>query len=186
MNLTIGASNHSKQQRQKDDFYATEPKAIRELLKVYNEFNNNIWECCCGQGHLSEELKSNGYDVMSSDKINRNYGNVIDIFDIKENNRDVITNPPYKIAKEVIEHLLNISDKNIIIAMLLKVQFLEGKGRKDFFKKYPMKYLYISSSRIRTCKNGDFEKYKNVNSIAYGWYIWEVGNKEETKIRWFN
>jgi len=186
MNLTIGASNHSNRIREENDFYATEPKAINELLKVYKYFNSNIWECCCGKGHLSEELKKHSYNVYSSDLINRGYGKVESVFKKEYNNYDIITNPPFKIAEKIIEHLFKISENKVRICMLLKVQFLEGKKRKEFFKKYPMKYLYVSSSRIRTCKNGNFEKYKNVNSIAYAWYIWEVGNKEETKIRWFN
>ena len=185
MNLTIGASNHSSAEREENDFYATEPKAIRELLKVYNDFQSNIWECCCGEGHLSKELINVGYNVISSDIKDRGYGDVLNVFDKTKNSYDIITNPPYKNAKDVIEHLINISNNGVKICMLLKVQFLEGKGRKMFFRDTPLKYVYVSSSRIRTCKNGHFEKYKNVNSIAYAWFIWEVGYNGDTKLKWF-
>jgi hypothetical protein len=34
--------------------------------------------------------------------------------------------------------------------------------------------------------NGDFEKYKRMNAVAYAWFIWEKGNHEEPIIKWFN
>ena len=39
--LRLGASNHSANERQKDDYYATEPKATELLLEV-EEFCPNI------------------------------------------------------------------------------------------------------------------------------------------------
>ena len=54
--VTLGASNHVEEERQEDDFYATDPTAIDDLLR-YETFNKNIWECACGQGHLAERLK---------------------------------------------------------------------------------------------------------------------------------
>ena len=61
----LGASNHVQEERQGEDFYATDPIAIRELLK-YEKFNNDVWECACGQGHLSKELIKAGYNVRST------------------------------------------------------------------------------------------------------------------------
>ena len=40
----IGASNHSKCERQAEDYYATESKAV-DLLVGVEKFSNNIWEC---------------------------------------------------------------------------------------------------------------------------------------------
>jgi hypothetical protein len=70
--------------------------------------------------------------------------------------------------------------------MFLKVQFLEGKARREMFEKYPPKKIYISSSRLRCAMNGDFEKYAKSNAVAYAWFIWEKGYKGETTVRWFN
>lgn len=36
--------------------------------------HKNVWECSCGQGHLSEVLNKNGYNVKSTDLIDRGYG----------------------------------------------------------------------------------------------------------------
>ena len=68
-----GASNHTDEVRQQNDYYATEPKAVELLLQV-ETFNKNIWECACGEGHMSEVLLANGYNVRSTDLIDRGYG----------------------------------------------------------------------------------------------------------------
>lgn len=44
---TLGASNHTDNEREANDFYATEPKAA-ELLLSLETFAENIWECACG------------------------------------------------------------------------------------------------------------------------------------------
>lgn len=43
--INIGASNHSKNERQSEDYYATDPIAAKLLLKVEPELNN-IWGVC--------------------------------------------------------------------------------------------------------------------------------------------
>lgn len=53
---TLAASNHSNSEREKNDFYATDPKAI-DLLLEKEKFSDLIWEPACGQGHLSKRLE---------------------------------------------------------------------------------------------------------------------------------
>lgn len=43
LGLLLGASNHTDADRQAEDFYATDPKAVELLLKHYNEFQKDIW-----------------------------------------------------------------------------------------------------------------------------------------------
>lgn len=72
--------------------------------------------------------------------------------------------------------------------MFLKLQFLEGKKRKEMFDKYPPKYVYVFSERQRCAMNGDFNKYINNGgthgAVAYCWYVWEKGFSGEPIIRW--
>lgn len=77
----MGASNHSGHERQNEDYYATEPKATA-LLCGLEKFNADIWEPACGEGHISEELKRNGYNVLSTDLVDRGYGGVGDFLSI--------------------------------------------------------------------------------------------------------
>lgn len=181
-----GASNHSDGERQADDYYATEPKATELLLGV-EKFNHTIWECACGGGHISEVLKKHGHNVFSSDIVNRGYEetSILDFLKWSDNNPlDIVTNPPYKLAKEFVEHALNISEDGVKVAMFLKLTFLESQSRRNLFEKYPPKTLYVSSSRLQCAKNGDFEKYKGTNAVAYGWYVWEKGFKGNPEIKW--
>lgn len=182
-----GASNHTEDERQIDDFYATEPKATRLLLGK-EKFSEYVWEPACGKGHMSEVLKQGGYIVLSSDLIYRGYEGTVLLDFLKEtktNTKDIITNPPYKYAKDFVEHALEISEDGVKIAMFLKLTFLESKSRKSLFEKYPFKTLYVSSERLHCAKNGDFEKYgKKGTAVAYGWYVWEKGFQGKPTIEW--
>ena len=186
---TLGASNHTDKERENDDFYATEPKAT-ELLCEVEKFEHPIWECACGQGHMSEVLLEHGYQVYSSDLIDRGYGAQVDFLKTTSTNLpwDIVTNPPYKYAKEFIEKALEIVADGCKVAMFLKVQFLEGKGRKILFTENPPKTIYVSSSRLLCAKNAEFEKMieGGGSAIAQAWYIWEKGYKGNTVIKWIN
>lgn len=71
---TLGASNHTEKEREINDYYATDPIAVDALLQGGAELNHKIWECSAGQGHLSERLIELGYEVRSTDLIDRGYG----------------------------------------------------------------------------------------------------------------
>ena len=182
----IGASNHVKEERQTEDYYATNPKAA-EILLQEETFNKDIWECCCGEGHLSKVFEIYGYNVKSSDLINRGYGDVFDFLSTenKEWEGDIITNPPYSLAKDFILKALQIIPQGNKVAMFLKLTFLESQSRKKMFTDIPPKTLYVSSSRIQCAKNGDFDLYPS-SATAYGWYVWEKGFKGNTIIKWIN
>lgn len=71
--VTLGASNHTDKKRESNDFYATDPIAIDKLVKAIH-LPHKIWECACGTGCLSDRLKDFGYDVVSTDLVDRGYG----------------------------------------------------------------------------------------------------------------
>lgn len=187
---TLGASNHVAEERQHEDYYATDPNAASLLLEV-ETFSNNIWECACGEKHLSHVFEDAGYTVRSSDIVDR-CGN--EIFDFLSDDNtdgwvgDIITNPPYKYASEFIEKALSIVPDGNKVAMFLKVQFLEGKSRKELFAKYPPKVVYVSSSRIPCAKNGDFNALERSggSAVAYAWFVWEKGFNGDPVIKWIN
>lgn len=183
---TLGASNHVDHERAEYDYYATEPKAM-ELLLAEEIFSPTVWECACGEGHLSKVLLDHGYGVKSSDLIYRNFGEG-EIDFLKQNKTcyvDIITNPPYKYAKEFVEHAIEILEEGRKVAMFLKLTFLEGKARKELFLKAPPKKVYVLSSRLKCAKNGKFEKTGS-SAAAYAWFVWEKGYKGYPTIRWIN
>lgn len=188
--VTLGASNHSEGERQENDYYATDPHALEIFLDKLKEdgieLHNQIWECACGEGNLSEVLKNKGYDVLSTDLIDRGYG--IGNKDFLETSNidikaDILTNPPYKYAKEFVEKALELQVNDYYTIMFLKIQFLEGQARKELFKKYPPKYVYVNSTRQTCYINGDMSK-KMSSATCYCWYIWKKGFNGEPIIRW--
>jgi hypothetical protein len=186
---TLGSSHHTEDDREGNDYYATDPRAIEMLLEL-EKFSHRIWEPACGEGHLSKVLEANGHTVISSDLISRGYGSSdVDFLTCtKLWKGDIITNPPYKFAKEfVIKAMDLISDGNKV-AMFLKLTFMEGKGRKDLFDRFPPKTIWVSRSRINCAKNGDFEgqKISGGSAVCYAWFIWEKGFTGDTTLKWFN
>jgi hypothetical protein len=183
---TNGFANNRKHDREQNDYYATEPKAVEMLLEL-ESFGGDVWECACGEGHLSEAMRNKNINVYASDIVNRGYGEVYDFLskDNKEWNGDIITNPPYKYAYEFIEKALKITKKGNKVAMFLPIRYLEGKARKKLFRKYPPKKVYVSSSRLKCAINGNFDKMKG-SATSYAWFVWKNGYKGKTTLDWFN
>ena len=190
---TLGASNHTEKEREKNDYYATEPKAVRLLME--NEYFDKrvpIWECACGENHLVDEMRKMGYKVFASDVVKRGCEDmVVDFLKVnlkKPYHGHIVTNPPYKYALEFVEKGLELLKDGYKLALFLKLQFLEGKRRKKIFLETPPKVLYVSSSRLLCAKNGGFERMRDGggSAVAYGWFVWEKGFKGNTLIKWIN
>lgn len=147
----IGSSHGSQSERVANDFYATHESTIDGLLKVYS-LPKRIWECACGNGSLSKKLESLGYDVVSTDLVDRGYGQGgINFLASEEENRMfnenfegfpkvdcILTNPPYKYATEFVKRALQLVNDGGSVVMFLKLTFLEGKKRyNEIFKNTP-------------------------------------------------
>jgi hypothetical protein len=188
--ITLGANNHTDVTREKDDFYATPPLAVRELLNL-EVFNHNIWEPCCGMNHITNVLRENLYNVRTSDIIDRANDGTVELMDFLKTEEkwsgDIITNPPFKLATEFVYKCLDVLETGNKLAMFLKLTFLETSKRKKLFEKYPPKTVYVSSNRLGCSQTGEFNKNGNTSSaVAYCWFIWEKGYKGETILKWFN
>lgn len=185
MHMMLGAKAFSGIDRDPHDYYATSPKAL-ELIIDELDLAENVWECACGGGHLSKVLEKHGHNVKSTDLYFNGYGRGgIDFLQQTEKyNGDILTNPPYKYAKEFVEKALELTDGKVV--MLLKITFLEGKARRKLFAECPPKYVYVSSSRLQCAKNGDFDTYTNGTALCFCWFVWEKGFVGEPIIRWFN
>jgi|TARA_B100000282_G_scaffold285452_1_gene250972 hypothetical protein len=188
-NLTqIGSSAHSSNEREINDFYQTPSYAVENFLDCFvnrdgNQINLHVWEPSCGLGAISEVLKQHGHIVTSTDFIDRGYGQQKDFLICNENigKGDIITNPPFKIIKEYLEKALSLLEDGQQLILLMRLLCLEGQTRNKIFQQYPIKYVYIHTSRIACSK-------PNATSIAaamaYAWFVWEKGYKGDTIIKW--
>lgn len=135
-------------------------------------------------GHLSEVLKSHGYEVDSYDLHDHGYGEIgIDFLTSDVKAECFLTNPPYKYALRFVQKALENVLPNGYVIMFLKIQFLEGKERFNFFQKKPPKYVYVNSSRQNCARNADFDKFSN-SAVCYAWFVWQKGFSGEPIIRW--
>jgi len=146
MFTTLGASNHALEERERNDYYATDPRAVEMLLEP-EQFAPVIWEPACGEGHISKVLQAHGYEVISTDLVYRGFGDPEPLDFLKETldgfEGDIITNPPYSVGLEFVQRALESIRPGGKVAMFLKVQFLEGQKRGAFFKDTPPNRLHI-------------------------------------------
>lgn len=188
-NSSVRLCNTRNADAEPHDYYATEPRATELLLKneIFDSFCT-IWEPACGEGHISKVLQQAGYDVQSTDLVWREYGaGGVDFLKIADPDNswdgDIITNPPYKYAKEFVEQALRLVTPGHKVAMFLKLTFLEGQGRRELFRNNPPQTVYVSSARLQCGKNGDFS---GASMVAYAWYVWQKGHAGPTLIKWIN
>ena len=172
--------------RVENDYYATPTESTKALLNE-EDFVGNILEPCCGEGHISKVLKEYGYDVISNDLVDRGYGeynqDYLTSTNLKADN--VITNPPFKYAKEFVEK--SLQDTTGKVAMFCKIQLLEGVSRKELFENTPLKTVYVFSKRQNPLRNGspvDENGKKWSSTMCFAWFVWEHGYEGNPEIKW--
>ena len=168
--------------RQKDDFYPTPPEATYSLLDR-EKFIGSIWECACGNGAISKILKEKKYNVYSSDLIDRGYGDTgIDFLKTYRRTDNIITNPPFKLGTEFVYQACHLASKKV--AMLCRINFLEGVARGKMFRNTPLKNVYVFSRRITFINPDSGKKSHGGGMLAFAWFIWEKGYDNKPTIDW--
>ena len=180
--------------RVENDYYATHPDSTKALLEVEKIIYPAL-EPACGEGHISKLLTGantfNGGSVISSDLINRGYGDMfVDFlkYDFDEYGiNTVITNPPFVLFQEFVEKALKVARFKVI--MFGKLQALEGKRRATFMQNSPLKTVYVFKSRQQPLRNGsDIDeltgKKMNSSTMAFAWFVWKKGYDGLPTIQW--
>lgn len=198
----MGASNHSKDKREKNDFYASDPLFINHLIEREPWLKNKdlkILEPSAGDGTLVDRFyeltgnKMDAYDLISrrdniieQDYFTKDFSNQYDV---------ILTNPPYLkdtlktttgLADYIVKALKEVRDGGAVI-MFLKTLHLESKVRYEkIFKNYPPSKLYIYANRISCYKNNDTSKPQG--AISYSIFIWnkikDMNFEGPTKLNW--
>jgi len=173
--LSIVGSSRRNGQRSENDFYPTPESATRALFERHH-FDGSIWEPACGNGAISDVFLSEGFYVESSDLIDRGYGEVgVDFLNTTRKIDNIITNPPFSLALEFVEHAKKCADQQI--AMFLKLAFLEGAKREKMFrdKDFPLSKVYVFSKRVNLYKGSETRDISKISSgmIAFAWFVWD-------------
>ena len=203
-----------KSMRQEDDFYATDPRAIEALfnapcyshtqaiewLKRGNAYPYfYIWECAAGNGNLSNWLRANCYNVVASDLKYRGCknGSIVDGVDFLKTRPEerfkgpaghpfvILTNPPYSLATEFIEHALEILPEGGLYIALMNITYLAGQKRyQRVYSKGSLREIYVFSKRIECWKNGERPKDKCGSIANYAWYVFQKGYNGQPTLYW--
>jgi hypothetical protein len=187
------AGSSSTRERVNNDYYATPPESTKALLAEVDFTGEVFMEPCVGAGHIADVIKEYYVNakVIGCDIVDRGYPNtnVLDFLKTKFNFKidNIITNPPYSLAQEFLEKSIEITKEGGKIAMFLKIQFLEGQKRKDMFKRYPPKHVYVFTKRQNPWRNGspvDENGKPWSSTMCFAWFVWEVGFKGDPVIKW--
>jgi len=170
--------------REKDDYYPTPPAAISALLAV-ERFDGRILEPCCGDGAISRVLEEAGYEVHSTDLIDRGYGvGGLDFLSPAypaTGCENIVTNPPYRLALEFVEKSLSLTSGKV--AMLLRLAFLETERRRKLFERTPLARVHVFSRRI-TMHPAGIPRNQGKGMIAFAWFVWDHRHLGAPTVNW--
>ena len=165
--------------RRESDYYRTPPEAINTFLDNFQFLIiEDILEPCAGDGAIIKAIRARerGYYITAveirdeTENLIESGADQVFIDDfltfpgLHPVPGTIITNPPYSIAQEIIEHCFEIAPDAEVI-MLLRLAFLESKKRKPFWDKYPVTQLYVLSERPSFTGKG-------TDATAYAWFVW--------------
>lgn len=162
--------------RETHDFYPTWPAATAALLSV-ERFEGGVWEPACGDGAMSRVLESAGYPVISTDLIDRGYGEGGRDFLMEWQPRapNIVTNPPFRWAIEFIERALTLTTGKV--ALFLRLAFLEGVERGRYLPGTPLARVWVMSRRVPIARGKMVDPGDGHGVIAFAWFVWEHGHE---------
>ena len=180
-------NRHNAEKRHVADYYVTPVKDIVTFLGALDEeVSLDIWDKTildpCAGGDPSHD--------MSYPKALREYyaipddWNGIKTIDIREDSLAeikcnyietkldykpflIISNPPFNQAMEFIKKALDDVEDGGYVAMLLRLNFLETKARKDFFDNYMPTWIFVHHKRM------SFTDAGGTDSVAYCHMVWK-------------
>jgi len=155
-------------------------------IHLHNVDDLSCLEPACNRGHMSKVLGEYFETVTSSDIHDYGYGggDICDFLNGPYSSSSfdwVITNPPFKLAEEFVNHALSIAKSGV--AILARTVFLESVGRhKSLFTKNPPTIFAQFSERVPMVK-GRLDK-KASTATSYGWFVWDNHLSENTELVW--
>ncbi|WP_019646180.1 hypothetical protein [Novispirillum itersonii] len=167
--------------RPADDHYPTPPEATRALLSV-EQFGAGIWEPCAGSGEMAAVLRQAGYTVAATTlhdgRADRDFpkhrviGGTDFLAETRLRHHAIVTNPPYRIAEEIIRHALSLRPQRV--AMLLNLKFLGSKARRaGLFAETPPARVWVFADRISMYPAG-WDGPRATTTETMAWFVWDA------------
>lgn len=190
----MGVMRHALADRG-DDLYETPPDVTRALLRTgaLDQYRHPIWEPCAGRGAMVEVLQEAGHTVIAHDL--RAYDGAIPgivsgrdfLLEWNPPARLIVTNPPFKLANEMIRHGLALGCDMIVF---LRLAAIEGAGRSDIIDRH-LRRAWIGIERAPAMHREGWTGNKLIHAGApHAWYHfaalpWPAGSPiQTTRISW--
>lgn len=162
------SQRESGYERKERDLYET-PAWVTEALRphLYGGIFH-VWEPACGSGKMVRALQSFGLTVNGTD-IENGTDFLLHDCGLDDGYEAIITNPPYALAQEFIEHSLR--QPVSVVAMLLRTDYDHAKSRLHLFDDPRFSKKVVLTKRIQW-----FEDSKGSPSFNHAWFIWETAH----------
>ena len=172
-----------RENREKDDFYPTPTDAVEALLRV-EKFEGAVWECACGDGAISRILQDAGYEVVSTDLVDRGYGQPCVDFLMEPTALapNIVTNPPFKNVAAFLRQAMHLSTGKV--AMLLRLACLEGQDRRKIYEASPLARVWVFSRRLTIHRAGIENPESSGGMLAFAWFVWDHAHKGSPTLGW--
>ena len=156
-------------ERKERDLYETPAWATRCVVPHFPRRPDLIWEPACGNGKMVNALLETvrdaiivvGTDIVSGKDFLQTDG--VEGFDA------IITNPPYELATEFIDHTLALLPPHGFAAMLLRTDFDHAKTRARLFADCDA----FAKKIVLTKRIKWFEDSKGSPSFNHAWFVWD-------------
>ena len=184
---TLGATNLTNKKREDLDFYSTPEIATKELMKIIDFNNTTVLEPSCGTLAISKVIeKYTNANIINKDIVARIDGIQEEDFLLSDNDEKydiIVTNPPFKYCQEFVLKALGKATKKV--AMLMKIQFLEGQKRYDKIHKVtPPTEVHIFTYRLPYLRGDSVQETSSAMCLC--WFIWDKETMEkeyDTKVK---
>ena len=144
--------------------YST-PRWVTQALLPQIRDIHLVWDPASGSGQMARALKAAGLQVLATDIATGQ-----DFLLAKaEPVQAIITNPPYARAQEFIEHALELTKPDGIVAMLLRTDFDHAKTRQHLFGECDQ----FAKKVVLTKRIKWFEDSTGSPSFNHAWYVWD-------------
>jgi len=158
--------------RQPKDHYVTPGWVTRALVPHMSKYSARIWEPACGSGKMVSALRSKGFMVVKFTDIDT-ASNFLLWDEAAPPINVIVTNPPYKLAQQFIEHALRLMEPcQGSVAMLLRADYDHAKCRAHLFRDCPaFAKKLVLTKRIVWFVEAD-GKPKASPSFNHSWFLW--------------
>jgi hypothetical protein len=173
------------------DWFPTPPWATRALFAHVlpalgvSEKIWSAWEPACGEGHMADVIgEFCTTRPIASDVFDYGYGQApVDFLHDEPISRPefIITNPPFNLACEFTLRALDLATAGV--AMLVRTQWIEGKGRYEkLFRDRPPAVYAPFVERVPMVK-GRWDPDAST-ATSYAWFIWHQAITGSSRVFW--